>query len=176
MIICYVTLNIICRWSGSSTSSRCSSSRTTDRCTTTASSASPSPRWPDREWERERGGQRQKILTYNYWAKYSTTISISYVFISTSLILIDWLYSSALLYYKWGNFCFQVYPDDFGEFRVRVSSNSGMTETSAWVGEMPVGEEYLAEQEPDLPAWCNKVRSTWENRSLTYTSLVKQGE
>ena len=69
-----------------------------------------------------------------------------------------------------------MYPDDFGDFRVRVSSNSGMTETSAWVGEMPVGEEYLAEQEPDLPAWCNKVRSTWENRSLTYTSLVKQGE
>ena len=50
--------------------------------------------------ERDRGGQSQKILTDNYWAKYSTTISISYVFISTSLILMDWLYSSALLYYK----------------------------------------------------------------------------
>ena len=51
----------------------------------------------------------------------------------------------------------QVYPDDFGEFRVRVRNSCGTAEASAWVGEMPVGEEYLAEQEPDLPAWCNKV-------------------
>jgi hypothetical protein len=40
---------------------------------------------------------------------------------------------------------------------VRVTNSCGRAEASAWVGEMPVGEEYLAEQEPDLPAWCNKV-------------------
>ena len=51
----------------------------------------------------------------------------------------------------------QVYPDDFGEFRVRATNACGMAEASVWVGEMPVGEEYLTEQEPDLPAWCNKV-------------------
>ncbi len=40
---------------------------------------------------------------------------------------------------------------------MRVTNSCGRAEASAWVGEMPVGEEYLAEQEPDLPAWCNKV-------------------
>ena len=38
-----------------------------------------------------------------------------------------------------------------------MTNSCGRAEASAWVGEMPVGEEYLAEQEPDLPAWCNKV-------------------
>ena len=33
----------------------------------------------------------------------------------------------------------------------------GETEISCWVGEMPLGAEYEEEEEPDLPAWCNKV-------------------
>ena len=33
----------------------------------------------------------------------------------------------------------------------------GECEITCWVGEMPLGEDYLEEEEPDLPAWCNKV-------------------
>ncbi len=50
-----------------------------------------------------------------------------------------------------------MYPDDFGQFRIRVSNRGGSAESSAWVGELAVGEEDTAELEPDLPAWCNKV-------------------
>lgn len=51
----------------------------------------------------------------------------------------------------------KVYPDDFGEFCVRVSNKFGTAEMAGWVGEMPQGEDQNKEEEPDLPAWCNKV-------------------
>lgn len=51
----------------------------------------------------------------------------------------------------------RVYPDDFGEFRCRISNQYGVTEMIGWVGEMPAGEETVKDEEPDLPAWCNKV-------------------
>jgi len=51
----------------------------------------------------------------------------------------------------------KVYPDDFGKLTVRARNSSGETEISSWIGEMPGGEELVEEEEPDLPAWCNKV-------------------
>ena len=51
----------------------------------------------------------------------------------------------------------KVYPDDFGEFKIRARNMFGECEITCWVGEMPLGEDYLEEEEPDLPAWCNKV-------------------
>ena len=51
----------------------------------------------------------------------------------------------------------KVYPDDFGEFSVRVSNNYGVAEMESWVGEFPAGQDPGGEDEPDLPAWCNKV-------------------
>jgi len=51
----------------------------------------------------------------------------------------------------------KVYPDDFGEFFVRVSNKYGTAEMGGWVGELPQGEDQNKEEEPDLPAWCNKV-------------------
>jgi len=51
----------------------------------------------------------------------------------------------------------KVYPDDFGEFSVRVSNNYGSSSMESWVGEYPAGQDPGAEEEPDLPAWCNKV-------------------
>jgi len=50
----------------------------------------------------------------------------------------------------------KVYPDDFGEFSVRATNRYGEAELSSWVGEtggLPEAEQ----DEPDLPAWCNKV-------------------
>merc|ERR1712226_1025139 len=51
----------------------------------------------------------------------------------------------------------KVYPDDFGEFVVRVTNRYGTAQMAGWVGEYPLGEEEGKEEEPDLPAWCNKV-------------------
>merc|ERR1719336_1830177 len=51
----------------------------------------------------------------------------------------------------------KVYPDDFGEFSVRVTNKYGAAEMISWVGEYPLGEDEGKEEEPDLPAWCNKV-------------------
>merc|ERR1719225_981205 len=51
----------------------------------------------------------------------------------------------------------KVYPDDFGEFSVRVSNRYGSAQMAGWVGEYPLGEDEGKEEEPDLPAWCNKV-------------------
>jgi len=51
----------------------------------------------------------------------------------------------------------KVYPDDFGEFTVRVTNKYGSAQMDGWVGEMPQGDEDNKEDEPDLPAWCNKV-------------------
>merc|ERR1719422_806595 len=51
----------------------------------------------------------------------------------------------------------KVYPDDFGEFSVRVSNKHGAAEMVSWVGEYPAGQSPGGEDEPDLPAWCNKV-------------------
>merc|ERR1719242_2425778 len=49
----------------------------------------------------------------------------------------------------------KVYPDDFGELSVVVSNRFGVAEMTAWLGEHPAGGE--REEEPYLPAWCNKV-------------------
>ena len=51
----------------------------------------------------------------------------------------------------------KVYPDDFGEFSVRVTNKYGAAEMVSWVGEYPAGQSPGGEDEPDLPAWCNKV-------------------
>jgi len=51
----------------------------------------------------------------------------------------------------------KVYPDDFGEFVVRVTNRYGTAQMAGWVGEYPLGEDEGKEEEPDLPAWCNKV-------------------
>jgi len=51
----------------------------------------------------------------------------------------------------------RVYPDDFGEFRCRIANQYGVAEMTGWVGEMPASEETVKDEEPDLPAWCNKV-------------------
>ena len=51
----------------------------------------------------------------------------------------------------------KVYPDDFGEFSVRVSNNFGSAVMESWLGEFPAGQDLTGEEEPDLPAWCNKV-------------------
>ena len=52
----------------------------------------------------------------------------------------------------------KVYPDDFGSLSVVVSNKFGVAEMTAWLGEHPAGGE--REEEPDLPAWCNKVSKT----------------
>ena len=51
----------------------------------------------------------------------------------------------------------KVYPDDFGEFSVRVTNKFGSAVMESWLGELPVGQDLSGEEEPDLPAWCNKV-------------------
>ena len=51
----------------------------------------------------------------------------------------------------------KVYPDDFGELCVVVSNKYGVSEMRSWLGEYPAGQDPGGEEEPDLPAWCNKV-------------------
>ena len=51
----------------------------------------------------------------------------------------------------------KVYPDDFGELSVVVSNRAGVAQMTAWLGEFPQGEDPAGQEEPDLPAWCNKV-------------------
>jgi len=51
----------------------------------------------------------------------------------------------------------KVYPDDFGEFSVRVTNKFGSAVMESWLGELPMGQDLSGEEEPDLPAWCNKV-------------------
>ena len=40
---------------------------------------------------------------------------------------------------------------------VRASNRWGSAEMAGWVGELPQGEPGSGQEEPDLPAWCNKV-------------------
>jgi len=51
----------------------------------------------------------------------------------------------------------KVYPDDFGLMTVRVSNKHGSAEMESWLGDYPAGQDPGGEEEPDLPAWCNKV-------------------
>ena len=51
----------------------------------------------------------------------------------------------------------KVYPDDFGQLTVRVSNKYGEAVMESWIGEFPAGQDPGGEEEPDLPAWCNKV-------------------
>jgi len=51
----------------------------------------------------------------------------------------------------------KVYPDDFGELCVVVSNRYGVSEMTAWLGVAGPGQDPAGEEEPDMPAWCNKV-------------------
>ena len=55
---------------------------------------------------------------------------------------------------------------------LKVWSRFGEAELSSWVGETPEGGEGMDEDEPDLPAWCNKVNMKEINHDLKTNLIV----